>query len=230
MTTRGLFLADNQATTMRAFRRRLRLDFNVMSCRDTDEAKYILSGFGEPPECAVLDLELGDTAVLGLVQELRNRIPKLPILVLTVRDCDDDSRLRALGAEVISRWHHLQLESFLRLAPLAPVREIPQLSLAIEQLATSWGLRPREVRILAFLASGSTRATLAKDIDVKEDTLKSQLAGLFQRTGLGSTNDLLAHVLRAAARGSERSPQSGESNHRTWMSALTLEVDATSES
>ena len=57
-------------------------------------------------------------------------------------------------------------------------------------------LTPPEARIVARLARGSTRSTLAVDIGLSKDTVKSQVRNLCAKFDVGSTDELIAALLK----------------------------------
>jgi DNA-binding NarL/FixJ family response regulator len=216
MVGRGLLYVDSQLTATRRFERSARLDFCVTSCRTVSEATGAADALLEPPECAVVGYRLTDGDGIVVARELRKRFPRLPILVLAEPYVDDAAPL-CNDVELIQRCQRPRLLRFLQQAPLSRLWAVPALSLAIDHIALDRGLRPREVRILAFLSSGSTRTTLSKDLAIKEDTLKSQLAGLFERVEAKCTTELVGRILQLAttpyspARGEHAQPPSGQS-------------------
>jgi DNA-binding NarL/FixJ family response regulator len=210
MARRKLLWVDDHALTLRAYARSVRLDFAFVSGASVGEATQVLAGQAEPPECAVVDFCLPDGDARDVVRALWERFPGVPVAITTGKDLPEVERLLVgVRVEVIAKGHRPRLDRFLQRAPLTLLRALPSVAHAIDTIAVAHGLRPREVRILSFLASGSTRATLAEDMQVNPDTLKSQLATLFQRMSLHSTVEILAHVLALAAR-SDRSPGAGE--------------------
>src|SRR5205823_1577059 len=108
---------------------------------------------------------------------------------------------RSMGIPLVLKPCSLEeLDVFLSsAAALAPLRASRALHWAVIAIVRRCSLIAQESRILAVLAAGSTRRTLARDLGMSENTLKSQLRGVLTKVNVRTTDDLVAMILRSLA-------------------------------
>lgn len=70
----------------------------------------------------------------------------------------------------------------------------------VEALSTSFGLTPTEARVAAALTQGKTLAQIAIDFDISRTTVAFHVRNIFQKTGANRQAELVALLLRSAAR------------------------------
>ncbi len=94
--------------------------------------------------------------------------------------------------------HGELLNAFLvRAATMSRLRRCPKvLRDRVVAYAIQRSLNPQETRLLASLAGGSTRATLANDLGLSKDTVKSQVRSVLEKCEVGGTDELIAALLR----------------------------------
>ena len=83
--------------------------------------------------------------------------------------------LLAIGFMALGRWAGNRLT---RRAPSAPFQRN-------DAAIRSLGLSPRECELLALLASGRSNKELARDLGISPNTVKTHLARLFEKLGVG---------------------------------------------
>ncbi|MDO4502693.1 MAG: LuxR C-terminal-related transcriptional regulator [Coriobacteriia bacterium] len=70
----------------------------------------------------------------------------------------------------------------------APAPEPPS---PLERLREAYGLTDREVQMAGYLAQGRTRAFIAGELYLSENTVKRHITTLYQKVGVHSKQDLI---------------------------------------
>src|SRR5262245_23549640 len=199
MSVPRILLVDDAPCVLRSLERFTRYDFESITCTSAAEAITAIDAMTEPPDGAVIDIFLsGVDDGLQVASHLRDRFgPDVPILLvsgnpLAKTSLDRIDELDARFAEKI-----VPPDAMRRFFVAIGTRVIGTLEIrtAVETLCERWRLAPRDARVLASLATGSTRSSLASDLRLAEGTLKSQLDRIYESSGLTSTEDLVASVL-----------------------------------
>ena len=63
-----------------------------------------------------------------------------------------------------------------------------------EPAALAFGLSPRETEVFYLLLRGRSRAYMAKDLVVTEETVKTHIKGIYQKAGVHTKQDLIDRV------------------------------------
>lgn len=69
-----------------------------------------------------------------------------------------------------------------------------------EPAAVSFGLSPRETEVFYLLLRGRSRAYIAKDLVVTEETVKTHIKGIYQKAGVHTKQDLIDRVENALSK------------------------------
>lgn len=72
--------------------------------------------------------------------------------------------------------------------------------LSLQGLCRLFDLTPSEARVVQGLAEGYSAATIAKQLEVKESTIRSHIKSSYQKLGVGKQSELLAAVFSSLAR------------------------------
>jgi len=163
------------------------------------EARAKLAGDADVG-AAVVDLMLPDGSGLELVEELRRSHPVVPILILTGHaEPELINRAHALQAEYVCKpAFHDNLKEFLRRAVQPPVDDERRLADAARALASQHQLSVRETEILGLAVSGVPRSRIADVIGVSENTIKTQIRSILEKTHRNSLSDVVWLVRQAA--------------------------------
>ena len=193
-----IVMADDHAIVRAGFRALIEQEpeFQIAAeCGGIDSARRLV--FELRPDVLVLDLSLPDGGGLALVPELREALPEMAILVLSMHDREpyisealrrgvtgyvtkgaaSDELIVALQAVAAG---HGYLSSDLQ-RPLAPA------SVRLESLSE------RENDVFLRLARGQTCKQIALDLGISDKTVYLHRASL--RAKLGMKNDLELHQL-----------------------------------
>lgn len=147
---------------------------------------------------AVVDLMLPDGSGLDLVEEIREAYPIMPILILTGHaEPELINRAHALRAEYVCKpQYHDNLKEFLRRV-VQPVQEKEsQLAETARAYASRHQLSVRETEILALAISGVPRGHIADVLGVSENTIKTQIRSILDKTHHNSLSDVVWSVRR----------------------------------
>jgi DNA-binding NarL/FixJ family response regulator len=163
------------------------------------------------PDVVVLDLTLGSDDGISLVQQLRERVPDLKILVVSMHDeALYAERLIALGARgyvmkqepadvfvaalrrVAHGEHHVSAALATRLyGRLARQRGAPA-----PGHAAADGLTEREREVLRAVARGCSTQEIATELGMSAKTVDSHRRNIREKLGLGSAGDLVRYAVQ----------------------------------
>lgn len=139
---------------------------------------------------AIVDIGLPDGSGLDVVRSLRERDAELPLMVLTAAlDRELINETHALGAEYVCKPDFGDnLKTFMtridpeqaRLGRFAPL---------LQSAREKYRLTHREVTILAESLDGVPRGRLAEVLGVSENTLKTQIRSLLDKTSQSSLSE-----------------------------------------
>ena len=159
------------------------------------------------PDVALVDIGLPGMSGIEGIRLLRNRYPKLLLLMLTVYD-DDDRIFEALCAgacgyllkktpparllesikEVVSGGAPMSPEIARRVITL--FREVRPPERADHQLT------PHETRLLKLLVEGHNYKTAAKELDVSVNTISFHMRHIYEKLHVHSKSEAVAKALR----------------------------------
>ena len=153
---------------------------------------------GLVPDLVILDLRLPDVTGLGGFFKLKERLPDVPILVISAQSCDETiGALMEAGAagfipkdasraEIADALHRVQ-DGLKYLPPgfcpqrraqpgdVASVREISQ------RIAD---LTPQQSRIMSLICAGKPNKQIAYELSLAEATVKAHITALLRRLGV----------------------------------------------
>ena len=122
-----------------------------------------------------------DTATLSVEPIVVQREGKRP-LVMTVLPIDGAARTPFLGARVLLTLTDLDADA----QPDSLV------------VARAFGLSPAETRLALLIGSGTSPAEAADELGISRETVRSQLKGVFAKTGTHRQAELVALLARLA--------------------------------
>ncbi|MBT8494599.1 MAG: response regulator [Deltaproteobacteria bacterium] len=150
-------------------------------------------GEGDPLAAAVVDLMLPDGSGLDFIDELRADRPAMPILILTGQaEPALINRAHALHAEYVCKPHfHDNLKDFLRRVVQPPKDGEQRLVESSRVFAAKHSLSVRETEILGLATSGVPRGRIADVLGVSENTIKTQIRSILDKTSQNSLSDVV---------------------------------------
>ncbi|WP_422116911.1 response regulator [Brachybacterium sp. UNK5269] len=209
-----VIVVDDQALVREGIRTLLQLA-GVDVVGEAEDGRAALAVIGERrPDVVLMDLRMPRFDGIWALEQLRERDPELPVLVLTTFD-DDQLVLRALQAG--ARGYLLKDVTVGRLADavqtlaaggtlispaitdglLRAIRSAPAAAGGQGPLIGDT-LTPREIEVLRLVAEGCTNREIAGVLHLAEGTVKIHLSAILQKTG---ARDRTSAVLRALREG-----------------------------
>lgn len=172
--------------------------------RSVEEA---MANMTAPPDVMLLDIHLPGMPGTEGVRALRERHPRLQVLMLTI-DADEDSIFEAIrnGAcgYLLKKTPPSQLlEAVSQVqeggAPMSP--EIARKVLEIFQKmrppeTAKYSLTPQEVRLLALLAQGYSYQGIANQIHVSINTVRNYIRSVYDKLHVHSKSEAVSKALR----------------------------------
>ena len=151
------------------------------------------------PDVLILDLNMPGTDGITLMQELRADGFKLPVLILTLSEAEDDlARALRAGAngyllksmepdEVVDAIQRAQRGETV-VAPAMTAKLVKLYDQKDDQNAGSLldALTPREREILTHLSRGESNKAIARTLDISHDTVKLHVRHILAKLNLSS--------------------------------------------
>ncbi len=203
-----VWLIEDNATFRRAISRALGQTEGFRCTGDFGSAETALAAARQQPAPRVILLDVGLPGMSGLdaIPRLRERLPDVVVIVLTVFE-DEDKIFRAIcagatgyllktspveeitramsdalagGAPMNSRIARRVLDMFARLAP-------PR---------GDYGLSARETQILEATVQGKTKKEIAAQLDLSFHTVDSHLRNIYQKLEVNTRTGAVAKALK----------------------------------
>lgn len=199
---RRVLIIEDFAALRQTFTRLVNPAFEPVAVATAAEAIMAIDGLTTAPAGAIVDVNLPDGSGLDLVQRLRARFASTPVLIVTgSRDPAIPNRSHLLDAMFVAKPVPPEnVEHFLRWIqgtadPGDPVRT------AIGQFAGRYALPQRAVEILVVALGGVERKQLSGRLGISENTLKSRIRALLNRTGDTSLDAVERRILAMVGKG-----------------------------
>ena len=142
------------------------------------------------PDAVVLDLHLPDGSGLDIVQWIRKHSQEMAIVNLTMSDEESHliAAIRAGASAFVKKSAPLgDVVSALKSALAQPKNfSAPGIVRALKNSEAASTLTPRELTILRALTLPGTNSDLAKSLFISEATLKTHLAAIYRKLGVGN--------------------------------------------
>lgn len=193
-----LLIVEDEEMVRRSFKRFFQKFAPVIAVASAAEA-YRIIGDKTPLCAAVVDWRLPDEDGVAVIRCIRMHYPVLPVLMVTAhldRECINQAQV--LRAEYVTKPTAARnLDAFARRALRVPTRK--RLARAVRRLIQDAGVSEGEARVLEAVADGCSRTSLASELEISENTLKTQVRRLLKKTGYGNIVALREDLLRRAA-------------------------------
>jgi DNA-binding NarL/FixJ family response regulator len=189
-------LADDHRLVLEAVRATLEEDGDFEVVAAAESARQLLSGLPcSSPDVVVLDVEMPGTDGFACLRELRERHPRVKVVMLS---CHDEPRYaqRALrlGASAYVRKlvDPRDLASVLRQAVEETVAAQP--AALQEQEVTddaASALTASELAVLRALARGLVNKQIAADLSIAPQTVKFHLTNVYRKLGVANRTEAI---------------------------------------
>jgi two-component system, NarL family, response regulator DevR len=156
-----------------------------------------------PERCLTVDVGLPDGSGLDLLEEHRELLDRIDVLVLTGRfEREVINRAATLGAHVaLKPISPAMLDDFVRsLLPRGEPNDAR--SRIVEREATRWKLTPREKEIVRLHVDGNTREEIIRKLGISSKTYANHVTSILTKTDLANMSALAIRLLLEAQQGS----------------------------
>ena len=189
-------LADDHRLVLEAVRATLEEDGDFEVVAAAESARQLLSGLPcASPDIVVLDVEMPGTDGFACLRELRERHPRVKVVMLS---CHDEPRFaqRALrlGASAYVRKlvDPRDLASVLRQAVEETVASQPAALQEDEQPDHAAALlTASELAVLRALARGLVNKQIAADLSIAPQTVKFHLTNVYRKLGVANRTEAI---------------------------------------
>lgn len=147
---------------------------------------------------AILDVGLPDGDGLDFLAWIRARGASMAVLVVTGKpDREVAARAFLLGAAFV--FKPTPSDVIRRFAnPSAPPHPSPNVLDTARRFSLEHGLSPRQTELMLQVARGTPRRALAPSLSVEENTVKTMVRQILEKTDAASIDDLLCVILDRA--------------------------------
>jgi DNA-binding NarL/FixJ family response regulator len=202
-----ILIVDDHPIVRFAIRRTIEMQSDLEVCGEADSASAALSlAVSSPPDLAIVDLSLAGETSLRLIQSLREAVPKLRVLVLSVHDeaLFADRALRA-GAQgyIMKREPIKELIGAIRQVMAGRVYVSSEMAPRQERLGKEVRrpadllaqLTDRELEVFSLIGRGLSTSAIAEQLRVSIKTIETYRSNIKAKLQLTDA----AHLVRFAA-------------------------------
>jgi FixJ family two-component response regulator len=193
MREHNVFIVDDNRSYLAACGRLVRRrGFSPILLSTYEDARHSFENLGSPPEAVLIDVVLNSGhSGLELRRQLESCFPnKLAVALMSAYQGPD-------GCNAVRKSDFAKIEEFLSDAVVLHVTAFhPVVSTPLLAFVRRHRLSPQNARIVAHLFTGSTRTSLASDMGLSENTVKSQVRDLLRHIDVDSADHLTALLLR----------------------------------
>ena len=194
-----LLVEDNQRVA-ESIARALTRHAEVRRVATIREALSELRATGREWLAAVVDIGLPDGSGLDLARRLLSDPYRLPTLVITgaeERHLANDAH--ASGAQFAFKPVRVaDVDAFM--CRVLENRPTVRIAAALDALAVSAELSPREKEILRLAIDGIARGSLTERLDIENSTLKTQIRSILRKTECTDLDAVVRKILEAAVK------------------------------
>jgi DNA-binding NarL/FixJ family response regulator len=204
-----ILLADDHTLVVEGFRKLLEPDFDIIGVVSDGQALLSLA-LQEKPDVTILDIGMPLLSGIEAGRELKKRLPRMKLIVLTMNEDPDIAR------EALRQWASAYLVKKCAGSELTTaVREVlkgksyvtPRLAQKImdefvrdPRIGRTKELTPRQREVLHLLAEGRTMKEVAGILNISPRTAEFHKARIQEALGLETTAELIAMPESLASR------------------------------
>jgi DNA-binding NarL/FixJ family response regulator len=168
-----------------------------------DGAEAVRMILDHQPDVVLLDLRLPQLSGVEVMRRVRGKAPGTRFLVLTTYDTDEyiapalaaganGYLLKDVEPDELSRGIHALMQGGAALEPKVAAHVLGHL--ADDEAGD--GLSEREMDVLRLLPSGSSNKTIAAQLGLSENTVKSHISHLFSKLGVQSRAEAVSAAMQ----------------------------------
>lgn len=176
-------------------------DFDIVADAENGEEAVSLA-ISLVPDLILMDLQMPNLDGLGAIKLIRDKLPKVNILVLTTYETDADI-LPALEAGAIGYLLKdtppEQLFQAIRNAARGEMALAPRIAERVTQRLINSSkntLSSREIEVLELASQGNSNSAIAKKLFITEATVKSHFVHIFSKLGVVDRTAAVTEALK----------------------------------
>ena len=200
-----VLLVDDHAVVRRGVRAILEDHFASVTIEEAGSADDALAALARPFDMVVLDLSMPGRDGFDLLAEIKHRVPKTPVLIMSLHS-EDQFAMRALRAGAAGYLTKSAAPEQLIAAVTKIIRGGKYISETLaERLATdaaSGGgdspherLSDREFDVMRGIASGNSVSEIAAQMHLSVKTVSTYRARLLEKMGMSTNAELTRYAL-----------------------------------
>ncbi len=159
------------------------------------------------PDLVLMDVSMPGMSGLDALYEIKNRMPEMQVVMLTVSD-DDTDLMKAIqrGANgyllktLDSKAFLASLEALKRgeiaINSHVIARLIERISLSSPTPPTRHKLSEKELRLLNLIAKGLQNREIAAQMEISENTVKYHIKAILQKLGVKNRAEAVSYALQ----------------------------------
>jgi DNA-binding NarL/FixJ family response regulator len=161
----------------------------------------------EPPDVILTDIGLPGMSGIRGIEFLRERLPEVPILALTVYDNDDqvfDALCAGASGYLLKNTAPARLLESIQEAAKGGAPMSPEVARRVVRLfrefrppkSASYHLTPQEIELLKLLIEGHHKKTAARAMNISTNTVSFHLKNIYLKLQVHSKTEAVAKALR----------------------------------
>ncbi len=206
-----VFVADDHTIVRDGLRRLIEETPGMELAGETARGRTVIERAGDGSwDVLVLDLSLEDVGGVEVLRELRERAPKLPVIVLSMYpEAQYAVRTLRMGAAAYLSKGRSSAELVEAIRTVAQGRRYVTPEVA-DALVTSGGkadgapherLSEREHQVFLLLAEGRSPGDIAAELDLSPSTVSSHLVHIREKLGMRTNGEVIQYAFRAGLMG-----------------------------
>ncbi|HEU4727275.1 MAG TPA: response regulator transcription factor [Kofleriaceae bacterium] len=208
-----VFLVDDHPIVRHGFTQLLSAEADLAVCGQAADARAALEALTTvTPDVITVDVSLGSTSGIDLIRDLKQRLPRAAILVISMHDelLYAERSLRAGAAGYVMK--HEPTDVILRAIRTVAGGEIFVSSAVSSRLVQSWvsngpprgsspldSLSDREIHVLELMGQGLGTRAIAEALHISVKTVESYRARLKEKMNLRTGTELVRFAIRWAS-------------------------------
>ena len=151
------------------------------------------------PDVIVMDLMMPKKDGVAATAEIHRQLPNARIMVLTSYGISDGiAHALAAGASgaLMKSTEFSEFVAAIRSVAAGERVIAPEIARQLAEDPPVANLTPRQMEILLSITRGLTNADIAKQLDIREDSVKEHLTAIFTKLGAANRSEAIAIALR----------------------------------
>lgn len=151
------------------------------------------------PDIVVMDILMPDTDGIAATRQIKDALPETKVLILTTSTVSDDlARALQAGADGIVTKATANTKLLGAIHSVAKGKRVipPAVSELIAEDPPVKPLTDRQREVLGFITRGLSNADIAKQLSIREDSVREHLDAIYAKLGAANRPEAVAIALR----------------------------------